>query len=634
MKRLVATIGTAALAVTAQEARADIAPLDAHADDVTLDAQKREVDLRGNVRVDSPPFHLTSNALKLRRGPRGVEVEGSGRLAFCPCLGTPLAVPFEGAIVAPPGDLVLKRPRLEIYGVPVMWLPYFWLRSPARTGLLPPDLAYRGADGLFVGDGVHVPWRYGDMTNGLDVRAGAYLRGGVGLGGTLRTPSSTTEVRWDHLAPNSASRGPSPADGLTVDARGAAVTDVPAITTAWDIDAIRGERGVLATTDLDAAARVYDRAAADVAYRDGALTVASGVRTTSLRGGDLYGFGASGPVASVRGAESIGEVGAWDVALHGGALHDELTALSLAYARAEAGAKIGGRFGALGAEVSSRAAGDLVDGGLAAEGAAGRDGAVSARASLGLPLARAYESDDPGDPWRHLVEPQIAASALVARGDDHLGVRPVRGLAEVAGGAWSAEAGASTAFGQWGSGETFEASATTGVVGTDTVPNAAARFRAAATAAWLGLSAEGAHVLRLAARGPGISGTGSVVATRARVGPARGLHLGLHAAGRSGVDPVLARLLTDAPLEPSQGLLSATGWGGGATAVVPWVHALATRAGVDADLTARVLLSARAGIELRDRCECIALRLSGAHRLGRDGVDVWVTLDLAPSGVR
>ena len=134
-------------------ARAEILPLDAHADEVTLDPRLREIELRGNVHVDSEPFHLRSDEVRLRRTSRGVEVGGKGTLAFCPCLGTPLAIAFDGAIVAPPGDLILRQPRLELYRVPVFWLPYFWLRSPARFGLLPPDIAYRGRDGLFLGDG-------------------------------------------------------------------------------------------------------------------------------------------------------------------------------------------------------------------------------------------------------------------------------------------------------------------------------------------------------------------------------------------------------------------------------------------------------------------------------------------------
>ena len=45
--------------------------------------------------------------------------------------------------------------------------------------------------------------------------------------------------------------------------------------------------------------------------------------------------------------------------------------------------------------------------------------------------------------------------------------------------------------------------------------------------------------------------------------------------------------------------------------------------------TRRELVAARAGLELRDRCGCLTLRVMGSHRIGRDGVDVWVALDFA-----
>ncbi|MCW5831780.1 MAG: hypothetical protein KIS78_04925 [Labilithrix sp.] len=50
--------------------------------------------------------------------------------------------------------------------------------------------------------------------------------------------------------------------------------------------------------------------------------------------------------------------------------------------------------------------------------------------------------------------------------------------------------------------------------------------------------------------------------------------------------------------------------------------------GVDADATTRELVGARA-VELRDRCRCVTLRANGSQRVGRDGVDVWITFDFA-----
>src|SRR5512135_3796522 len=125
--------------------------LHTRADDVSFDARERSLELSGDVRVDAAPFHLRSDRIRLTRTRYGVEVDGKGSLAFCPCLGTPLTVDFDHAIVAPPGDLILTAPTLRVYGAPILHLPYFWLRSDEKFGILPPDIAYRGQDGVFVG---------------------------------------------------------------------------------------------------------------------------------------------------------------------------------------------------------------------------------------------------------------------------------------------------------------------------------------------------------------------------------------------------------------------------------------------------------------------------------------------------
>src|SRR5262249_12075380 len=160
-----------------------------------------------------------------------------------PCLGAPLAVGFDEATVAPPADLFVRDPTLRVFGVPVLWLPAFWLRSPARPGVLPPDVQYRGTDGVFLGEGVHLPLVPGDVAHGIDVRAGGYTAGGAVVDVRAITATTVTRARWDHRSGD---------DGLTLDARGA-LGDGPAGTAiAWDMDAIRGARGVLSTTELEA----------------------------------------------------------------------------------------------------------------------------------------------------------------------------------------------------------------------------------------------------------------------------------------------------------------------------------------------------------------------------------------------
>ena len=183
----------------AQEPLVPDLPLAFGADEVSVDPRSKSVDARGNVHVDAPPFHMQGDALTIRRAPLGAEVEGSGVVAFCPCLGTPLGVRFRRANLLPPHDLVLHDPVLEVFGVPVAWLPVFWLRSPGRPGLLPPDVAWRGSDGFFAGGGFHVPLVKGDLERGLDVRAGGYTEGGAAGEVTLRTAASATTVSVDDL---------------------------------------------------------------------------------------------------------------------------------------------------------------------------------------------------------------------------------------------------------------------------------------------------------------------------------------------------------------------------------------------------------------------------------------------------
>jgi hypothetical protein len=240
---------------------------------------------------------------------------------------------------------------------------------------------------------------------------------------------------------------------------------------------------------------------------------------------------------------------------------------------------------------------------------------------------RGYASADPTDPWLHRVEPALVASALTAHGSDVLGAATGRGAGSIRGNIGVAEAQLATALGRWGTRVGVELSGSAALVApAEAVASArpAARWRAAASAPWLALGGEGAHVWT------GVS-AGNAFAARARLGTIQGLHVGVDVAERDGVDPVIARALTDAPLEPSSGFLSREGWTGGARISVPWSPYFITRAGADGDLTARELVAARASFELRNPCGCLVVRGTAAHRIGRDGVDVWVTVDLAPA---
>jgi hypothetical protein len=638
VRRRIVFLSLAVAVLDAERALAESGPVQVSAERIELDAESQELILRGDVELDSAPFHLTSPELRLSRSKHGIVIRGQGRIAFCPCLAQPLAVAFRGATVAPPGDLFVDQPTLEVFHVPVFWLPFFWLRSRGSVGMLAPTIAYRGQDGLFLGEGVHLPWTPGDTASGLDLEAGAYLKGGVATEATLRTPESVTTLRWDHLAHGAGAgtpQGVDAADGVAVDARGATTnaTGLGRPSLAWDVDALRGQRGVVSTTDVDAASRVFDRVSGEATLRSDGWAVSSGVRATNIRGDGIGDLGAAGPVASVRRDGTVGDVGAYDARVEGGAL----TGASLAttsFGRAAAGLLLATRTGPFRTTWSVRGAGDV-----AAAGALdGFDGAAQTRVELALPIERAFPSSAPNDPYWHRVEPRIEAGALGAGSQSAVFDSPASGFAPIptasaasnngsslgtlSGVAWLADGGVSSTFGRWGAKEGIELRASAGAAGS-TQESAAAvlRWRGAGSTPWLGLGAEGAHVL-------GGEAPGYALAARLRVGPLTSLHFGANVAAREGVDPVLARALTDAPLPASMGFLAAGGWTGGARLSVPLTTYLTAGGGADADLSAERLLAGRGSLEFHDRCGCVVIAANGAERLGRPGVDVWLTVSL------
>jgi hypothetical protein len=619
------------------------------AESVSFDARERSLELSGNVRIDAPPFHLRSQHIRLSRTRYGVEADGKGRLAFCPCLGTPLTVEFDKAIVAPPGELILKNPKLELYGVPVMYLPWFWLRSEEKVGVLPPDIAYRGQDGLFLGEGVHLPWKDRGTRQAMDLRGGAYFEGGFVADARLRSPIATTKIRYDRLVGANAPILPVPVagadkradDGLTVDAHGASNGDVTTI--AWDVDVLRGRRGVASTSDLDAATKPWDRASGSAAVRLGPVTAETGARAVTRRGTDLAHVEAAGPYMALRSSGAATSGITYDATIEGGAVRTSGAAASFAaqqppvltpdtvsYARTEIGALAATTLGPIGASLGARGAGDV-----AAEGRrTGGDRAGTARLRLGVPIAKAFAPDDEAaphdrnDPLIHVLEPFAAASVLHTKGDAILGTLPGRGLASLSGTAPVVEGGFASTLGRWGRREAIEISASGGgAFGSNATASRIrplARGRLAATLTWLGAGLETGHVA-----GDANAKGGAAVVARLRLGRTNGPRVLANIATREGIDPILARALTEAALESPAGFLAAEGTTGGAGLVIPWAHAITTSVGTDADATARELVALRGGIELRDRCGCVTLRANGSHRLGRNGVDVWVALDFA-----
>jgi hypothetical protein len=582
------------------------------AETVHLDGPSQRLDVSGHVRVDEPPFHLTSPELKLWRLPVGVRLEGEGRVSFCPCLGTPLALRFSEATVAPPHDLVLKDPVLELFGVPLAWLPVVWLRSTGRVGLLPPDLEWRGRDGFFAGGGVHVPWRNGDVSEGVSIRAGGYVEGGVAVETALLTSATSTRIRWDRL------RGE---DGLSIAARGATVSsdDEPHEVVAWRLSALRGARSVASTTDVGAAAQPFDRGAAQASWSGAGWTFASGVRTVMARGGELSELGAGGPVITARRSEAIADVGAYDMTLEGGQVAGGGFGAT-SFLRGEAGALVATTAGPLGAHLAVRGAGDLASDSVHQSA----DGTAQARLSVGLPLARSYPSGEALDPWVHTTEPRIEGAIIAS----HLGrglVPAGRGVFFPDGSGWVAAVGWDNTVTRTSSRATADFQAAAGVTGTAQRALPLLRARLNLEGPWAAFDSDFARVLA------GDDELGGVLVSKARLGPALGLNVSAHVAERDHLDPQMARSLTDPVLEPGSGFLLSSGWSGGARAGLPLGSRLALRGGADADFLARSLVAAVAAVEVHDPCDCVVVRLTGAHRIGRSGVDVWLSVELPVS---
>lgn len=637
-RRAIATALIAFCAVKTARAQEDIGQeLDVHADEVTVDTRMRELELRGHVRADAPPFHLRADALKLQRTSHGILVEGDGRMQFCPCLGTPISLGFKAVTVAPPGDLFITSPRLEIFKVPVFWLPWFWLRAPDRFGLLAPQIEWRGADGLFLGGGVHLPWKAHGKPIVVDLTGGGYVQGGFAVDATARTETTTTRVRFDRLEGSTRPGAPGDGSGLVVDARGSLASDAGPFRArvAWDFDLIRGARGVLSTTELEAASRAFDVGTVETSLDRSSFIVATGIRTTATRGGDLLTADAAGPYLTVAQSGSIGSIGAYDATADASVLHEDALG-SIALAHGDVSAFVAGRPSIFG--VSARVHGVADAASDATEN--GAVGAALARVEATMPLVRSFDVGDAADPLRHRIEPVISASALAEDSTGALASIAARSFAflsqtaitSASGEAATASAGVRSALARWARGDGLELEAHAGgVVDQTGALRGLVRWRALAGGRVLGLSAEGAHVF---ASDAAATMNGDAFVIRARVGlsqkEAAGPSVIAHLAVRDGVDPVAARLLTDAPLEPAAGLFATSGVSGGIRAAVPWTKWLVTRGGVEMDLTQLVVTAATGSLELRDSCGCFRIRFNAAHRLGRDGVDVWTTIDLVP----
>ena len=581
------------------------------ADQVEGDARLRELVLRGNVVVTYERFRLTSPALSLRRSGRGVEVTGPGEVVFCPCPNPPVTIGFDGGVVAPPADLMLTRPSLRVAGWTIFALPWFWMRAPTRPGVLPPNVAYRGADGLLIGDGVHLPWKDGDDFDELDITASGYVKGGFELVARLWTPRSTNRIRWDRLEK----------DHVAIQAHGSyPQADTGAV--AWDIDAVRGARARSASLTLEEAARGYDRGSVQTMVRLGdGILLSSGVRGIGARGG----IGPSerpawGPTATFAAGGGLGAFGAWDGLATATILSDAVLGTTT-LSRGEGGIELSARASAILARFSVRETVTAADAGRTSA----LDALGAARVEIAAPLAQVVP--DETAPLVHVLEPRLRASVMTARTSGAYFAATGRPLALMTGQMATASAGLRTALGRLLGHAGGSLEADVGGVGTidEAGPSRAtpiARGRAAWSSRFIGLGGEGAARLD--------GDDGHVLVGKARLGEKDGWHVALKGAGRRGFNPLAARALAGTAEEPSGGWLAAEGWSGGAEIAARLARSVGARISAEEDFTARTLLQVRGSLGYAHPCRCISIDGFVGKRLGREGVDVWVSIDLAP----
>lgn len=566
--------------------------VDFEAERVQVEGDLGSLELDGNVRVQAQRYRLVSQHLQLRRGARGVEADGTAEVAFCTCDSPPIRLRVSHATLAPPTDALFMNPRLEVGGVPVLWLPGLWLRAPTRMGLTLPRISYRGSDGVFVGGGGYLPLKVeeGRVTRSLTLAAGAYLFKGARVEGELDTEGSTSRVAWDHVQQTA----------LEVDARGSAT--LSDATFAYRVDALRGARAANVSSSLEISARRTDRARISVSRVD-QLALGFGVRADAPRAGALGDLGAIGPELYLGAARGLGESVSYDVfalsrttAVSGSHSQTQL------FQRGTLSTKL--RPGPLGVDLTAAEAGELQVAEYRTDGLI--RGGLQAR--IGLPLLRQFGS------VTHFIEPLLVARAF-------LDARP-RGSQTNDERTWLAAGGIDSSIGERSTRQALALTARAGALSHEGETQAVALTRLSSDARWLGLSQSFVAL----GRDPAM-----VSLSRVRLGRADGLHLLLRGDGATHGSPARARVLFDESwFDAARRFLDRDGWSGGSELSIPWTRAFSTTGSVDYDLSNRQLLAAWGGFGYRHPCGCLAVASFVGHRVGRAGVDAWLGFDLAP----
>jgi len=567
--------------------------VDFQAERVEISTQDGELALAGDVVLRSERFQVTGDELTLSRSPRGIHVEGSGRLAFCRCPSPPMTLGFSAADLAPPTDVLLEDATLRVAGIPVFYSPYLWLRAPTRVGALPPTVAYRGEEGVQIGTGLHVPLGFkGARPTSADAFVHVSTRGGVGVAAQVAADDGRAEVVWDHFR-SSALRF-----------RGTfASTERTRATLAGRIDALRGPRALVAFSSLRDGALRMDRARLSAGrVREGVFGLS--LTGTSPRGSALEAVPVFGPLLELGGGAALGP----RIVSHAGLRSETLHAPGGAVSRTAQQAELSSALvvGPLLAELLARERADAV---AQAESGGARVEA-EARARISAPLVRRF------DAWVHRLEPSVEVAAGLHRGSRELPAHPPFAVPREA----VAVLGAlETALGVERS--VADLRLTAGFAGRAQEPALVGAARARADTSWLRLTSE-ARVVPEARTGEAF--------VRAELAAGPFVELGAFVDGLVAATPQTARLFREDFLRLGGQWLSEPGWSGGGSTLLRLGQRVRAEVAVDYDLSRERFLGGSAAVGYRHVCDCLGLSAWGGKRVGRQGVDLALSVELVP----
>jgi len=563
------------------------------ANEVQLETDELSLDLQGDVVIRSERFRLSGDRLSLRRSPRGVHVEGKGVLALCPCKDPPIAFGLRSADLAPPSDVLLASATLRVFGVPVLWLPYLWLRSPNRAGMLPPFIAYRGEEGLLLGTGFHLPLasRPGAA---LDFSAGAYLQGGARLEARWVQPGARVLLGFDQFQQSALDLRATAASSGESGAFAALRTD-------W----LAGERGQVATSSIERVALPSDRLRVGVG-RAGSAVLGFTLQADAPRSSALGDFGLTGPGLAFGLGGALGRRAHYAVLATTRGAHSPEGELFTARLAAELGASA-----ELGPFLQSMRVRQRATYASVFEQQSSEVESES-RATFALPLARRYGE------LLHTLAPYVEAtlgvgSRVTTGNQEPLGPAPP-------GARWILASGLGSALGVPRA-EAARVELVAGAAGDAQTAEFVAAARARSDTGLLRLGAE--------ARALPSSRAGDLL-LQSELGRHDFVRLRAHVEGVRGDLRRAIGIFADDFTLPMGARLDRSGWSTGARLAVPWGAGIESEIGSEFDVTHAAWLAAWGQVRYRHPCRCMSLSLGAMRRQGRRGLDVGVNLELIP----